>query len=69
MYGDAFADLKTRHNVLLVGISKESEGERQLLKLPPDDTRIELGDYLIMIVNGATEKVIAGMFRIKEGAF
>lgn len=69
MYGDAFADLKTRHNVLLVGISKASEGERQLLKLPPDDTRIELGDYLIMIVNGATEKVIAGMFGIKEGAF
>ena len=66
-YGEAFADLKARHNVLLIGICKARGEERELIKLPPDEVKIELGDHLLMIVNGVTERVIAGMFKIQEG--
>ena len=68
-YGEAFDDLNARHNVLLIGICKASGANREIIKLPPDDMKIELGDYLIMIVNGVTEKIVSEMFKTKEGVF
>ena len=66
-YGEAFRDLKGRHNAVLIGVCKPHDGHRQLLKLPADDTMIELGDYLVMIVTGLQEKTIAQSFGTKEG--
>jgi len=66
-YGEAFGDLKAKHNVLLIGIRKASGEDREMIKLPPDDVKIELGDHLIMIVNGVTERVISEMFKTQEG--
>lgn len=66
-YGEVFRDLKQEHNVVLVGMCKENGRNRELLKLPPDDTPVESGDYLIMIVNGRTERIIADKFGVREG--
>lgn len=66
-YGDAFADLKRTYNVVLIGIAKGTSGDRKLLKLPRDDISIGVGDYLLMIVSGETERVISKAFGAAEG--
>ncbi len=66
-YGTAFKKLKDLYNVVLIGITKNKSGKRELVKLPKDDVPIELGDYLLMIVNGHTEQVISAMFKTAEG--
>ncbi len=66
-YGEAFADLKQKHNAVLIGITKDVDGDRTLIKLPTDDVPIEAGDYLLMIVNGATEGAISKLFGTTEG--
>lgn len=66
-YGEAFDDLKKRHNIVLTGICKTTNNGRELIKLPDDSTPVEPGDYLIMILNGETERLVAGLFGVKEG--
>ena len=66
-YGEAFLDLKRTHNAISIGLSKTQAGQRKLLKLPPDDTLIELGDYLVMIVTGSHENAVARLFGVAEG--
>lgn len=66
-YGEAFADLKARLNVVLIGVAKARDGKRELIKLPRDDVRIELGDYVIMIVRGETEREVSKLFLAAEG--
>lgn len=68
-YGSAFDELKREHNVLLIGISKRKADDKVLIKLPADNVPIELGDYLVAIVTGQTEKVIAELFGVTEGVF
>lgn len=68
-FGEAFADLKTHHNIVPIGICKTTAQGRQIIKLPPDDTKIEVGDYLIMIVNGSTEKEVSRIFQVTQGVF
>jgi voltage-gated potassium channel len=69
-YGDAFTDLKARYNVVPIGLCKVNAngGQRDLLKLPGDDVRIDIGDHLLMIVNGHSERLISRAFGVKEGA-
>jgi len=66
-YGEAFDDLKRKHNIVLTGIAKVSNGAREVIKLPDDSVEIELGDYLIMILNGHTEKIVAELFEVRKG--
>lgn len=66
-YGEAFGELKARHNVVLIGMVKGEGSGRELIKLPADTIRIELGDSLIMIVNGHTEKAVSKLFGTAEG--
>jgi voltage-gated potassium channel len=66
-YGDAFYDLKRECNVILVGLVKEIEGRRKLLKNPEDNEVIEAGDYLIMIMNRQAVKKLTDLFKTHEG--
>lgn len=66
-FGHAFHTLKEKHNVIAIGICKTQNGQRELIKVPKDDTLIEIGDYLILILNGKTEIEIVREFGIKEG--
>jgi voltage-gated potassium channel len=65
-YGEVFSDLKRRHNIVVIGIRK-GNGRNDLLELPEDSTMVELGDYLIMILNGRTEKIVSELFQVEEG--
>ncbi len=69
-YGEIFSELKNRYNVLPIGICKCKEKEnRQLLKLPPDNTRVEAEDYIILIMSGKEEDSIKQLFNTPEGVF
>jgi len=66
-YEDAFYDLKKSFNCILIGISKEKNGRRTLLKNPVDEVKIEVGDYLIMIMNRKALDKVGKVFKIDEG--
>ena len=66
-FGYAFQNLKEKHNVIAIGICKTRNGQRELIKVPRDETVLEVGDYLILILNGKTELAIVKEFGIREG--
>ena len=66
-YGEAFAELKDLHNVILIGISKAEGSGRVLIKLPSDDVAVEAGDYLLMVLGGSSEAAISEMFDVRQG--
>ena len=69
MYGDAFIKLKKDFNTVLVGISKlHAQGGYQLRKNPTDETLIQKGDYLIVLVNGKSAKELEKIFGVGEGS-
>jgi len=69
-YGHFFGDLKRKYNAVSIGLSKkakEADGARDIIKLPTDQTIIEKGDYVIVVVNGDSAKNIEQEFDVKEG--
>lgn len=68
-YGDAFFQLKENADVILIGLAKIDDGIRNLMKNPPNETIVEEGDYLIMIMNGAASLKIEQIFRTEEGGY
>jgi voltage-gated potassium channel len=67
-YGFMFQEVKMLYNSIAVGISKKgTEKQRKLIKLPPDDTIIDVGDYILFINNAHTEKILTGVFKVKQG--
>ncbi|UTW60879.1 potassium channel protein [bacterium SCSIO 12741] len=68
-YGELFFELKKEANVILIGLTKIIEDERVLLKNPPNDTIIDVGDYLIMIMNGGASRKIEKIFHTEEGGY
>ncbi|PIB35457.1 ion transport 2 domain protein [Reichenbachiella sp. 5M10] len=68
-YTQAFSDLKTKFNGVLIGMVKRGGGKRHLIKNPQKEYKIELGDYLIIIVNGSSFETIQKAFNVQEGYF
>jgi voltage-gated potassium channel len=67
-YGEIFTDLKTKLNVLPIGLAKIMVGgKRNLMKLPKDDVKVEVGDYIILIMSGKESEEILKLFGITEG--
>ena len=67
-YEEAFFNLKMKYNGILIGISKNKEmGGRELIKNPAFDLKIELGDYLIVILNGRAHQHLSKIFNVEEG--
>lgn len=66
-YGEVFADIKQRFGCLPIGMVKIRQEQRILLKLPPDSTIVETGDYIIFILNGEQSPTIAQFFHVPEG--
>lgn len=67
-FGDAFFDIKKRYNVLLIGLSKlQPDNTYKIIKLPDDNTPIELGDYMIFLLDGRAAKKISQLFGVSEG--
>ena len=68
-YQEIFYDLKRRYNGILIGITKRDKfGKRILLKNPFTEIRISVDDYLIIILNGKSFKMLREVFQVEEGA-
>ncbi|WP_296621065.1 TrkA family potassium uptake protein [Marivirga sp.] len=66
-YDKAFFDLKKNENVILMGLVRIEEGKRVLYKNPSDNFKIKTDDYLIMMMNQKTQKIIKKVFGLEEG--
>ncbi len=67
-YQDAFLELKSKYNTVLIGITKRDKfGNKRLIKNPLGDLKISQGDYLIMILNGKAYKLLKRVFGVGEG--
>ncbi len=66
-YEKVFFDLKKHCNVVLFGIVKISGSERKLLKNPEGDIKVEVGDYLIILMDGKGVEKLKRHFNIEEG--
>lgn len=66
-YETAFFDLKKQCNVVLIGIVKEANGQRKLIKNPESNVTIEAGDYLLMLMNGKGQEKLKKVFNTEEG--
>jgi voltage-gated potassium channel len=66
-YDKAFFDLKKNENVILMGLVRIEEGKRVLYKNPSDNFKIKTEDYLIMMMNQKTQKIIKKVFGLEEG--
>jgi voltage-gated potassium channel len=67
-YQDAFFDLKKKYNAVLIGITKRDKfGNKRLIKNPLGDLNIALGDYLIIVMNGKSFKLLRKVFSVDEG--
>ncbi len=67
-YQEAFFDLKSRYNGVLIGITKRDKfGNKRLIKNPLGDLKISIGDYLIIILNGKSFKLLKKVFGVDEG--
>lgn len=66
-YEKVFYDIKRACNAVLVGIVKIQGDSRTLLKNPEGDVLVEEHDYLLLLVNGISEKKLTRLFHTKEG--
>ncbi|WP_258104808.1 TrkA family potassium uptake protein [Marinoscillum sp. MHG1-6] len=67
-YQEAFYDLKRRYNAVLIGITKRDKfGNKKLIKNPLGDLKISTGDYLIILLNGKSFKLVRKIFGVDEG--
>ena len=69
-YGEVMADLKDR-GCLPIGLHKQNSADAHedadLLKLPPHDTVVEAGDYVLLILDGSRGSALRELFGVEEG--
>ena len=65
-YEKVFFDLKKQCNVVLFGIVKMNGGKK-LMKNPEGDVKVEIGDYLIMLMDRKGLDKLRRHFHIAEG--
>lgn len=66
-YDKVFFELKKNENVILMGLVRIEDGKRILYKNPSDNFKIKTDDYLIMMMNQKTQKIIKRVFGLEEG--
>jgi len=66
-YEKAFFDLKKQSNVVLIGLVKIEDGKRTLHKNPIGDLKIELGNYLMTLIDKKGQDKLKFLFKIEEG--
>lgn len=66
-YGEAFARLKRDYNTVLIGLARQDGSRRILHKLPADELPVQQDDYLIVILNGASEAALTALFGTTAG--
>lgn len=66
-YDKVFFDIKKECNAILVGIVQCEGDNKNLIKNPETPITVTKDDYLLMLINGKTEKLVDKMFGVKEG--
>jgi voltage-gated potassium channel len=66
-YEKAFFDLKKLYNVVLIGLVKIHEGTRKLMRNPIGSTKIDAGDYFILLIDKKGVDRLKKLFHIEEG--
>ena len=66
-YEKVFFDLKKQCNVVLFGVVKIAGDKRTILKNPDGDVKIEVGDYLVMLMDRKGSDKLKKHFHIQEG--
>jgi len=66
-YEKVFFDLKKACNVILIGVVKAENGTRKLIKNPEGSVKIEMGDYLVLLMDRKGEDRLKKHFHIEEG--
>ncbi len=66
-YDKAFLDLKMDCNVILIGLVKIMEGKRILLKNPEGNVKIEVENYLVLMMDRKGQDKLKNIFHIEEG--
>jgi voltage-gated potassium channel len=66
-YEKAFFDLKKSCNVVLIGLVKNIDGKRKLIKNPEGSLKIEVGDYMVLMMDGKGADRLRKQFHIEEG--
>lgn len=66
-YFEVFLSIKEKYNCVLLGISREVNGQFSIIKNPRKGEKILLGDYIIMLADGSAKLEIGKLFDIKEG--
>lgn len=69
IYGDIFDELKSRFNVLTIGVSRKEGQERVLNKLPDSSLEVRAGDYLIVLTSGRSVEQLNQLFGCSEGLY
>lgn len=64
-YEKAFFDLKKNCNVILIGIVKMG-AEKKFLKNPESSVKIEMGDQLVIMMDGKGKEALKKQYRITE---
>lgn len=65
---ETFIDLKKQFNCTLLGISKYvAKDEYKIITSPTEDVKVEINDYLIMMINGESKRLIQLIFGVSEG--
>lgn len=66
-YLDVFIDMKKTHNAVLVGLSRKTNGSWTLMTNPPEDEKVLVDDYLVLMCSGSSKKQLSSIFGIEEG--
>ena len=66
-YEKAFFDLKKLYNVVLIGLVKIQEGNRKLMRNPVGSTKIDAGDYFVLLIDKRGVDRLKKLFHIEEG--
>lgn len=69
-YGEVMKDLRAQ-GCLPIGLYKENGAadgsESELVKLPSNDTMVESGDYVLLILDGSKGEALRELFGVEEG--
>ena len=66
-YLEAFVNIKKEHNAVLMGLSREINGQHEIMKNPAAGTTIQREDFLLLMSDGVTKQKLEKVFGVKEG--
>ena len=66
-YDGFFETLYRDYRCVALGLTRQEEGKRKLMKLPEDDITIQPGDHIILVVKGENVTAVRQFFGVGQG--